>query len=56
MAFDLTSLFRRSERKRVLADLMKFDDHLLRDIGLTRTDLAEMRSGRHHRKSPSGHE
>lgn len=56
MAFSLTSLFRRSERKRVLTDLMKFDDHLLRDIGLTRGDLAEMRSS-HHRASPSrGHE
>ena len=51
----LTSLFRRSERKRVLSDLMKYDDHLLRDIGLTRTDLAIMRSNR--RYSPArGHE
>ena len=39
MAFSLTSMFRRSQRKRVLTDLMKFDDHLLRDIGLTRADL-----------------
>ncbi|MDC9825970.1 DUF1127 domain-containing protein [Devosia sp. ZB163] len=51
----LTTLFRRAERKRVLTDLMKFDDHLLRDIGLTRTDLAMMRANRH--PSPSrGHE
>lgn len=56
MAFHLTSLFRRSERKRVLTDLMKFDDHLLRDIGLTRTDLALMRSGRHHTSPSRGHE
>lgn len=55
MAFSLTSLFRRAERKRVLTDLMKFDDHLLRDIGLTRGDLANMRTSRHN--SPSrGHE
>ena len=53
--FDLTSFFRRAERKRVLTDLMKFDDHLLRDIGLTRGDLALMRANR--RGSPSrGHE
>lgn len=56
MAFGLSSLFRRSDRKRVLTDLMKFDDHLLRDIGLTRGDLVAMRSSR-HRSSPSrGHE
>ena len=29
MAFSLTSMFRRAERKRVFTDLMKFDDHLL---------------------------
>ena len=56
MAFSLTSMFRRSERKRVLTDLMKFDDHLLRDIGLTRTDLAVMRAGRHHASPSRGHE
>ena len=56
MAFSLTSMFRRSQRMRVLTDLMKFDDHLLRDIGLTRTDLAVMRSGRHHVSPSRGHE
>lgn len=56
MAFSLTSMFRRAERKRVVTDLMKFDDHLLRDIGLTRGDLAAMRSGRDHRSTPRGHE
>ena len=44
--FEMTSIFRRAERKRVLTDLMKFDDHLLRDIGLTRGDLALMRANR----------
>ena len=44
----LTSLFRRAERKKVLSDLMKFDAHLLRDIGLTHTDIALMRAGRHN--------
>lgn len=56
MAFSLTSMFRRSQRQRVLADLMKFDDHLLRDIGLTRTDLAVMRAGRPHASPSRGHE
>lgn len=49
------ALFKRAERRRVLTDLMKFDDHLLRDIGLTRGDLAMMRA--HRYPSPSrGHE
>lgn len=41
-----SSLFRKAERKRVLSDLMMFDDRMLRDIGLTRTDIALMRSKR----------
>jgi uncharacterized protein YjiS (DUF1127 family) len=45
------ALFKRAERKRVFSDLMKFDDHLLRDIGLTRGDLALMRN--HRYPSPS---
>jgi uncharacterized protein YjiS (DUF1127 family) len=56
MSFDLTSLFRRSRHKRVLADLMKYDDHLLRDIGLTRADLADMRTAPRHRSPSLGHE
>ena len=35
----LTSLRRRSEKRRMYADLMQLDNHLLRDIGLTRADL-----------------
>ncbi|MGV3491241.1 MAG: DUF1127 domain-containing protein [Devosia sp.] len=42
----LSTLFRRAERKRVLSDLMTFDDRLLRDIGLTRGDIALMRANR----------
>jgi uncharacterized protein YjiS (DUF1127 family) len=38
MAF-LTTLLRRSEKRRMYADLLQLDDHLLRDIGLTRSDL-----------------
>jgi uncharacterized protein YjiS (DUF1127 family) len=51
----LSSLFRAAERKRVLSDLMKYDDHLLRDIGLTRADLAMMRANRRY-AAPRGHE
>jgi uncharacterized protein YjiS (DUF1127 family) len=42
----ISNLFRKAERKRVLTDLMSFDERLLRDIGLTRTDLALMRFDR----------
>jgi uncharacterized protein YjiS (DUF1127 family) len=52
----LTSLFRRTERHRVLGDLLKLDDHLLRDIGLTRTDVALMRAGRRNGNSALAHE
>lgn len=52
----LTSLFRRSERNRALGDLLKLDDHLLRDIGLTRTDVALMRAGRRNGSASRAHE
>lgn len=42
----LTSLFRRAERRRTVADLMQLDDHLLRDIGLSRGDVHQMARGR----------
>ena len=50
-----TSLFRRAERKRPLSDLLKLDDHLLRDIGLTRSGVVEMRK-RNRGASLRGHE
>ena len=34
-----SSLFERSSKRRAYADLLKLDDHLLRDIGLTRADI-----------------
>jgi len=48
----LSALLRRSERHSVFSSLIKLDDHLLRDIGLTRTDLALMRNGRRPRPRP----
>jgi uncharacterized protein YjiS (DUF1127 family) len=36
------SLFRRSERRRAYTDMLRLDDHLLRDIGIARSDLHEM--------------
>jgi uncharacterized protein YjiS (DUF1127 family) len=35
----LTTLLRRSEKRRTYLSLMQLDDRLLRDIGLTRADL-----------------
>ena len=39
-----SSLMRRSQRRKVYADLMRLDDHILRDIGLTRHDVHDMMS------------
>lgn len=49
----LTSLFRRSERRRAFSELSRLDDHLLRDIGVTRSDLHEMMHG--SRPAHKGH-
>lgn len=51
-----SNLFRRAERNRALSDLLKLDDHLLRDIGLTRSDVTAMRRGRHTASASRGHE
>ena len=40
-----SSLFRRSEKRRAYANLMQLDDRLLRDIGLSRSDLHQMMQG-----------
>jgi len=34
-----SALVRRSDRRRAYAAMLQLDDHLLRDIGLTRGDL-----------------
>ena len=39
------SLARRSARRRPHTSLMQLDDHLLRDIGLQRSDLHQMMAG-----------
>jgi len=40
-----SSLFRRSEKRRAYASLVQMDDRLLRDIGLSRSDLHQMMQG-----------
>ena len=40
-----SSLFRRSEKRRTYADLLQFDDRMLRDIGVSRSDLHQMMFG-----------
>lgn len=48
-----TSLFRSRERRRTYSSMMQLDEHLLRDIGVTRSDLFslmnEPRSSRQNR-------
>jgi uncharacterized protein YjiS (DUF1127 family) len=41
-----SNLFRRAERRRAYADLLQLDDHMLRDIGLTRGDVRQMMANR----------
>ena len=38
----LSTLFRRSEKRRAFASLMALDDRMLADIGLTRSDIYQM--------------
>lgn len=40
-----SALLQRSSRRRTYADLMELDDHLLRDIGLSRGDIRQMLRG-----------
>ena len=42
----MNSLFRAPGRRKVYADLLHLDEHLLRDIGLTRGDVNELVAGR----------
>lgn len=45
----LTNIFRRQKRRdelaKVYSDLLLADDHMLRDIGMTRIDIIRMREG-----------
>lgn len=49
----LDSLFRKSNKRRIYSDLLQLDDHLLRDIGLTRSDVYRMIADRGPHRSPS---
>ena len=42
----ISSLLERSARRRTFANLMQLDDHLLRDIGLSRGDVRQMMQSR----------
>lgn len=41
----LSSLLQRSARRATYASLLSLDDHLLRDIGLSRADVRQMMQG-----------
>lgn len=51
-----SSLFRRSEKRRAYSNLMQLDDRMLRDIGLTRSDLHEMMQGSRTAHTRRGHD
>jgi uncharacterized protein YjiS (DUF1127 family) len=42
----ISVLIRRSQKRRAYANLLELDDHLLRDIGINRSDLHLMASAR----------
>lgn len=42
----IASIMHRAAHRRALQELTKLDDRMLRDIGLTRTELAFLISGR----------
>lgn len=39
------SLRRGAEKRRAYVDLLRLDDHLLRDLGISRTDVHQMMNG-----------
>ena len=53
-----SSLFRRSEKRRTYVNLLQLDDHMLRDIGLSRADVHRMMTGARtaHTRSHRTHE
>ena len=52
----LSSLIRRSERRKTYSDLLHLDDHLLRDIGLSRGDVRQLIKGRAAPSRATAHE
>jgi uncharacterized protein YjiS (DUF1127 family) len=54
----LSSLFRRSEKRRAYSELLQLDDHLLRDMGINRFDLHRMMTDARtaHTKGTRAHE
>jgi uncharacterized protein YjiS (DUF1127 family) len=52
----LASLFRRSRDRRAIGALLNLDDRMLRDIGLTRSDVLSMASRGRARRPDSGNE
>jgi len=51
-----SSLFRRSEKRRAYSNLMQLDDRMLRDIGLSRSDLHDMMQGSRAARARRNHD
>jgi uncharacterized protein YjiS (DUF1127 family) len=52
----LSTIFRGSARRRAFDDLMALDDHLLRDMGIERKDIAATLRARHRTPVARTHE
>jgi uncharacterized protein YjiS (DUF1127 family) len=52
----LSTIFRGSARRRAYDDMMALDDHLLRDIGVARADIAATLRARHRTPVARTHE
>ncbi|MEP7241555.1 MAG: DUF1127 domain-containing protein [Devosia sp.] len=50
------SLVRRTRDRHAYGDLLRLDDHMLRDIGLTRTEILGLMERRAPRRTHGSHE
>jgi uncharacterized protein YjiS (DUF1127 family) len=51
----ISNLLQRHARRRTYADLLSLDDHLLRDIGISRSDVHQLINGRSSARQTAAH-
>ncbi|MEO6394354.1 MAG: DUF1127 domain-containing protein [Devosia sp.] len=54
----LASFIRRSAHRKAYAELLHMDDHMLRDIGVTRSEVRELMAGARtaHKRADNGND